>query len=88
MEKSRPRAPLPPDASIAEFDKCLKLKNSGDLLAARTARWIALGAAGYTLYTDAPVADGAKPPAGLGLDAEEMEELSTLLNKNTPVTIQ
>jgi LysM repeat protein len=242
MEKSRPRAPLPPDVSIAEFDKCLKVKNSGDLLAARTAlddfvaqnpdspkieeakdalgevntdiffstipspekqqyvvqngdtlsaiekkthvsgefivrsnniedaarisigqvlivsrpdfimqisrkaqtvtllnkgkffkqyrvkawnapatkstapvntriiekiawkkgqrvtfgskdyagsaRWIALGAAGYTLYTDAPVADGAKPPAGLGLDAEEMEELSTLLNKNTPVTIQ
>jgi hypothetical protein len=55
---------------------------------AGSARWIALGAAGYTLYTDAPEAGGAKPPVGLGLSAEEMEELSTLLNKNTPVTIQ
>lgn len=55
---------------------------------AGSGRWIALGAAGFTLYTDAADADSPKPPGGIGLPAEEMEELSTLLNKNAPVTIQ
>jgi LysM repeat protein len=55
---------------------------------AGSSRWIALGTAGYTLYTDAPETSAGKPPGGLGLSADEMEELSTLLNRNTPVTIQ
>lgn len=55
---------------------------------AGSARWIALGTPGYTLYTDAPEPGASKPAGGLGLSAEEMEELSTLLNRNTSVTIQ
>src|ERR1700726_3899616 len=54
-------------------------------------RWIRLGAPAYTLYS---VADSAHPslaqpppPQGLGLAASDLEELSALVNKQTPVTI-
>jgi len=54
-------------------------------------RWIRLGAPGYILYS---VPDGAHPnitqppPAtGLGLAASDVDELSSLVNSRTPVTI-
>jgi LysM repeat protein len=55
-------------------------------------RWIRLaGAANYTLYSvpDAahPNIDQPPPPMGLGLAATDVEELSSLVNNRTPVTI-
>ncbi len=55
-------------------------------------KWIRIaGAAGYTLYSmpDAahPNLDQPPPPVGLGLPATDVEELSSLVNKHTPVTI-
>jgi LysM repeat protein len=55
-------------------------------------KWIRIaGAAGYTLYSmpDAahPNLDQPPPPVGLGLSATDVEELSSLVNKHTPVTI-
>jgi LysM repeat protein len=55
-------------------------------------RWIRLaGAAGYTLYSmpDSahPNLDQPPPPVGLGLAASDVEELSSLVNNRTPVTI-
>src|SRR5947208_6176773 len=55
-------------------------------------RWIRLaGAAGYTLYSvpDAahPNLEQPPPPAGLGLAASDVEELSSLVNNKTAVTI-
>lgn len=54
-------------------------------------RWIRLAAPAYTLYA---VPDSAHPtlgiqppPQGLGLSASDVEELSSLVNKQTPVTI-
>jgi LysM repeat protein len=54
-------------------------------------RWIRLSAPAYTIYS---VADGSHPalgqppiPSGLGLSAGDVEELSSLVNKHTPVTI-
>ena len=55
-------------------------------------RWVRLaGAAGYTLYSvpDAahPNLEQPPPPVGLGLAATDVEELSSLVNSRTPVTI-
>ena len=50
-------------------------------------RRIVMSANGYTLYTDG-VTDMPKPEGGLGMDAEDMRELSTLINRGTPVTIE
>jgi hypothetical protein len=55
-------------------------------------KWIRLaGAPAYTLYAvpDAthPNLDQPPPPTGLGLAAADLEELSTLVNKSTSVTI-
>jgi LysM domain-containing protein len=54
-------------------------------------RWIRLAAPAYTLYS---VPDSAHPnleqppsPSGLGLSATDVEELSSLVNNRTPVTI-
>ncbi len=50
-------------------------------------RWIATNATGYTLYSQG--VDGVpKPQGGLGMKAEDIEELSTLINRGTPVTIE
>ncbi len=56
-------------------------------------RWIRLaGAAGYTLYSIPDAAhsnlDQPPPPVGLGLAASDVEELSSLVNNRTPVTIR
>ncbi len=55
-------------------------------------RWIRFaGAAGHTLYSmpDSahPHLDQPPPPVGLGLPASDVEELSSLVNNHTPVTI-
>jgi len=47
-------------------------------------RWVEITVKGYTLYTDG----GQKPGAGIGFAPDDMDELSTLLSKNVPVTIQ
>jgi len=51
---------------------------------AGSARWVDLTAKGFTLYTEG----GQKPPAGIGMTPEDMEELATLLSKGVPVTIR
>jgi len=49
-----------------------------------SARWVELSTRGYTLYTEG----GQKPGPGIGMQPEDMDELSTLLAKGTPVTIR
>ncbi len=50
--------------------------------------WITMNAAGYTLYSEG--VDGVPKPVGggLGMKAEDIQELSTLINKGTPITIE
>ena len=54
-------------------------------------RWIRLANPAYTIYAipDAfhPAANQAPPPLGLGISASDAEELSSLVNGKTPVTI-
>ncbi len=55
-------------------------------------RWIRIaGAPGYTLYSTPdpahPNLEQPPPPSGLGLAASDVEELSSLVNNGTPVTI-
>jgi len=54
-------------------------------------RWIRLAAGAYTLYSvpDSAHSNLEQPPApsGLGLAATDVEELSSLVNNRTPVTI-
>jgi LysM repeat protein len=54
-------------------------------------RWIRLGAPAYTIYSipdsARPNLDQPPPPQGLGLAATDVEELSSLVNNRTPVTI-
>lgn len=54
---------------------------------AGSSHWISMSASGYTLYTD-PAEGGVKGPGGIALGADDMDELSTLLALNLPVTIQ
>ena len=51
---------------------------------AESARWVELTVKGYTLYTEG----GQKPSAGIGMSPEDMEEISTLLNKDVPMVIR
>ena len=54
-------------------------------------RWVRLGNQAYTIYsvTDAshPALGQPPPPQGIGLAAADAEELSSLVNKQTGVTI-
>ena len=54
-------------------------------------RWIRLAAPAYTIFsmTDSAHAnlEQPAPPSGIGLAATDVEELSGLVNKHTPVTI-
>src|ERR1700730_8709325 len=54
-------------------------------------RWIRLTTPGYTLFavpdSAHPTISAQPPPQGLGLAASDVEELSNLVNKQTPVTI-
>jgi LysM repeat protein len=59
---------------------------------AASTRWIRLsGAPGYTLYSvpdsTHPNLDQPPPPIGLGLDASDIDELSSLVKNGMPVTI-
>ena len=51
---------------------------------AESARWVDMTVKGYTLYTEG----GQKPASGIGMSPEDMEELSTLLDKGMPVVIR
>jgi hypothetical protein len=54
-------------------------------------RWIRLATPGYMIYAIAdashPSSDQTPPPTGLGISASDAEELSSLVNGKTPVTI-
>jgi hypothetical protein len=54
-------------------------------------RWIRLNQPGYFLFAEADSThrdeSGQPPPPGLGLAASDMEELSSLVNTKTAVTI-
>jgi hypothetical protein len=54
-------------------------------------RWIRLTAPGYTLFAvpdpTHPNISVPSPPQGLGLAASDVEELSSLVNKQTAVTV-
>lgn len=50
-------------------------------------RWVRLAAPGYTLFVDPPTPDVAQPPTGLGMAAADLDELSSLVNGKTAVTI-
>ncbi|MDB6172220.1 MAG: ykuD [Chthoniobacteraceae bacterium] len=55
------------------------------------AHWIVSNVPGSTLYSDPDPESGLKPhkpPTGLGLAPEHMEELAALLRKGDPVTIE
>ena len=51
-----------------------------------SSHWISLTVSGYTLYTDPD--EGGVKTNGIALGAEDMDDLSTLLPVNLPVTIQ
>ncbi len=57
---------------------------------ATSTRWIRLGNSAYMIFSvpdsGHPQVEQA-PPQGLGLDASDVEELSSLVNNKTPVTI-
>ncbi len=58
---------------------------------APTGHWIAFNVPGNTLYSEPPSDSGQtlhKPPTGIGLSAESMEDLATLLRKGDPATIE
>jgi LysM repeat protein len=58
---------------------------------AGSTRWIMTNIPGYALYTvpdEQPDEKKIPPPPGIGLGAEQMEELSALLNRNVPITIE
>jgi len=54
-------------------------------------RWVRLSSQAYTIYsvTDSahPALSQPPPPQGIGLAAADVEELSSLVNSKTPVTI-
>ncbi|MGI8958053.1 MAG: LysM peptidoglycan-binding domain-containing protein [Chthoniobacterales bacterium] len=54
-------------------------------------RWIRLAAAGYVIYSEPDdahqILDIPPPGEGLGMGASDVEELSSLVNPKTPVTI-
>lgn len=50
-------------------------------------RWIRLAAPGHILFTDPPTTDVAPPPLGFGMARNDLEELSSLVNGTTAVTI-
>jgi hypothetical protein len=92
--KLPPRQPAKIAAKVAETMawKGGKRVGLGSKEYLASTKWIRLaGAAAYTLYAvpDAthPNLDQPPPPTGLGLAAVDLEELSTLVNKSTSVTI-
>ena len=92
--KLPPKQPAKINAKVAEIMawKGGKRVGLGSKEYLASTKWIRLaGAAGYTLYSvpdgSHPNLDQPPPPVGLGLAATDLEELSSLVNKSTPVTI-
>jgi hypothetical protein len=92
--KLPPKQPAKINAKVAETMawKGGKRVGLGSKEYLASTKWIRLaGAAGYTLYSvpDAarPNLDQPPPPVGLGLAATDVEELGSLVNSRTPVTI-
>ena len=54
-------------------------------------RWIRLGAPGYVIYSEPDdshqILDIPPPAEGIGMTASDVEELSSLVNTRTAVTI-
>ena len=92
-EKLAPKQPPKIATKVAEVMawKDQKRVGFGTRDYVNSTRWIRLSSAAYTIFS---VADGAHPtlgsppsPSGLGLPAGDVEELSSLVNNRTPVTI-
>jgi hypothetical protein len=65
--------------------------NFADKGYAGASHWIHLTIPGYTLYSEVEEIAGTKPtkpPSGLALAPEHMQELAAMLRKNNPVTIE
>ncbi|MBA3960829.1 MAG: LysM peptidoglycan-binding domain-containing protein [Chthoniobacterales bacterium] len=86
----------PPPKIVTRVAEILAWKNgkrigmgSRDFL--NSTRWIRLAAPGYVLYSEPddshPVLDVPPPNEGIGLSATDVEELSSLVNTKTAVTI-
>ena len=92
-EKLSPKQPPKISTHIAEIMawKNGKRVGFGTREYQTSTRWIRLANAGYTIYaipdTSHPSSDQSPPPIGLGISASEAEELSSLVNGKTPVTI-
>jgi LysM repeat protein len=92
-EKLPPKQPAKTTTKVAEIMAWKDGKRVGlgskDYMS--STRWIRLGSAAYTLYSTPdsahPNLTQPPPPVGLGLAASDVEELSSLVNNRTPVTI-
>jgi LysM repeat protein len=92
-EKLPPKQPAKVATKVAEVMawKDGKRVGFGTKDYAASTRWIRLAALAYTIYSlpdnAHPNLDQPPPPLGLGLAAADVEELSSLVNNHTPVTI-
>jgi LysM repeat protein len=92
-EKLAPKQPAKVQTKVAEVMawKDRKRVGIGSKDYVSSTRWIRLAAPAYMIYSlpdDAhPNLAQPPPPSGLGLAAADVEELSTLVNNRTPVTI-
>jgi hypothetical protein len=92
-EKLAPKQPAKISTRVAEIMawKDQKRVGFGTKEYVSSTRWIRLASPAYTIFS---VADGTHPniespptPSGLGLAAGDVEELSSLVNSKTAVTI-
>lgn len=92
-EKLPPKQPAKVVTKVAEVMawKDGKRVGFGTKDYAGSTRWIRLAALAYTFYSlpdnAHPNLDQPPPPLGLGLAAADVEELCSLVNNHTPVTI-
>ena len=92
-EKRAAKPPVKIDTHVAEIMAWKNGKRIGlgsrDFL--NSTRWLRLGAPGYLLYSEPDdnhqVLDVPPPDQGLGMSATDLEELSSLVNTRTAVTI-
>jgi LysM repeat protein len=92
-EKLSPKQPAKVSTKVAEVMafRAGKRVGFGTKEYVGSTRWIRLGASAYTIYSTPdsahPNLEQPPPPSGIGLGATDVEELSGLVNKTTPVTI-
>jgi LysM repeat protein len=92
-EKLSPKQPAKISSKVSEVMawKDGKRVGFGTREYALSTKWIRLAASAYTIYALAdgthPTLGAPPPPSGLGFAAGDVEELSSLVNKRTPVTI-